>query len=108
MPGAATAANGLSRPVICSCRKPASRVPPQPCRLTVTLHGCLQSAEVLDTEFYTKVGVNEWADTNRIIVLYPQAPRDHGFGTAGANFPVLLNTNPQGCWNWWGYAVDTR
>jgi poly(3-hydroxybutyrate) depolymerase len=37
------------------------------------LHGYLQSAGVLGNEFYTKVGVNEWADTNRIIVLYPQA-----------------------------------
>jgi len=33
----------------------------------------MQSAEVLRDEFYTKIGVNEWADTNRILVLYPQA-----------------------------------
>ena len=45
----------------------------QPCRLQVALHGCKQSAEVLGDVFYTKIGVNEWADANRILVLYPQA-----------------------------------
>ncbi|HEY0417996.1 MAG TPA: depolymerase, partial [Acetobacteraceae bacterium] len=43
------------------------------CRLHVVLHGCLQSAQALDDEFYKRVGVNEWADSNRIVVLYPQA-----------------------------------
>ncbi|MEI9900752.1 MAG: hypothetical protein WDN31_12225 [Hyphomicrobium sp.] len=31
-----------------------------------------------------------WADTNNIIVLFPQT----------AATPL----NPQGCWDWWGYT----
>ncbi|WP_235580933.1 hypothetical protein [Pseudorhodoferax sp. Leaf265] len=36
-------------------------------------------------------GFNRWADTNRLIVLYPQVAR------SGAS-PF----NPKGCWDWWG------
>jgi poly(3-hydroxybutyrate) depolymerase len=80
----------------------------QLCRLHVVLHGCLQSAEVLGDEFYTKIGVNEWADTNRIIVLYPQAHATDISELASQNFLSLFNTNLQGCWNWWGYAGDKQ
>ena len=61
------------------------------------LHGCTQSAEVLGDVFYTKIGVNEWADANRIIVLYPQA-----HATTLAELPSSLwltgaaNANPNG------------
>ena len=77
------------------------------CRLHVALHGCLQSAELLGAEFYTKIGVNEWADTNRIVVLYPQAHATTVAELSAQDFKSLFNTNPQGCWNWWGYAGDT-
>jgi len=34
------------------------------------------------------------ADTNGIVVLYPQAEgTDNGF-----------TQNPEGCWDWWGYS----
>ena len=92
-------------PATCTSRKPAKRAAPQPCRLTVALHGCLQSAEILGTEFYTKIGVNEWADTNRIIVLYPQAHATTVAELPAQNALAPLNTNPHGCWNWWGYAA---
>jgi len=108
VPGAATAANGLSDTGYLFIPKACESGAPQPCRLTVTLHGCLQSAEVLGTEFYTKVGVNEWADTNRIIVLYPQAHATTVSELAAQNASSLLNTNPQGCWNWWGYSADAQ
>jgi poly(3-hydroxybutyrate) depolymerase len=74
----------------------------------VALHGCLQSAEVLGNEFYTKVGVNEWADTNRIIVLYPQAHATTVSQLSSQNFLSLFNTNLEGCWNWWGYGSDPQ
>ena len=38
---------------------------------------------------------SEWADANRVVVLYPQA--------AAAVAPPLTPLNPQGCWDWWGY-----
>ena len=37
-------------------------------------------------------GYNEWAETNRIIVLYPQTTKyGHAF-------------NPKGCFDWWGLS----
>jgi hypothetical protein len=108
VPSRAAAANGLADTgylyVPAECEPGAA----QPCRLIVTLHGCLQSAEILGAEFYTRIGLNEWADTNRIMVLYPQA-----HATTVAELPSqsplsVFDTNPQGCWNWWGYAGDNR
>lgn len=109
VPGHAAAANGmldtgyLYVPKACEAGGAG-----QTCRLQVVLHGCLQSSEVLKDEFYTKIGVNEWADSNRIVVLYPQA-----HATTVAELPVqnalsLFNTNLQGCWNWWGYGNDKQ
>ena len=37
-------------------------------------------------------GINEWADNNNILVLYPQ--------TIASVIPV----NADGCWDWWGYT----
>ncbi|GLW66715.1 depolymerase [Actinomadura rubrobrunea] len=64
------------------------------CRLIVALHGCQQGYNTIGTTFVTRAYLNEYADTNNLVVLYPQA-------TASAL------TNPQGCWNWWGYGGDT-
>ena len=65
----------------------------QPCRLHIAFHGCMQSATTIKRAFVDGAGVNEWADANRIVVLYPQAT------------PTLLQpTNPMGCWDWWGYS----
>ncbi len=106
--GGATAANGLWDTGYLYVPKACEAGAAPACKLAVVLHGCLQSAEVLGTEFYTKIGVNEWADSNGIVVLYPQA-----HATTVADLPVqngltLLNTNPNGCWNWWGYSSDTQ
>lgn len=60
-----------------------------PCRVHVALHGCRQTTADIGLRFVERAGYNEWADTNRIIVLYPQ-------GVAGPR-------NPRGCWDWWGY-----
>jgi poly(3-hydroxybutyrate) depolymerase len=108
VPGAAAAANGMSDTGYLYVPKACEAGAQQPCRVTVALHGCLQSAEVLGSEFYTKVGVNEWADTNRIVVLYPQAHATTVSELSSQNSLSLLSTNPQGCWNWWGYAGDTQ
>lgn len=60
------------------------------CRLHVVLHGCQQSVSDIGQDFVRHTGYNEWADTNHIIVLYPQT---RSLGLA----------NPQSCWDWWGY-----
>jgi poly(3-hydroxybutyrate) depolymerase len=107
--GRAARANGLSDAgflyVPNDCEPGAQAL----CRLHIVLHGCQQSSDLLGAEFYTRIGVNEWADSNRIIVLYPQA---HATTVAElpatAGLTALIDANPYGCWNWWGYAEDPR
>ena len=108
VPGGAAAANGMLDTGYLYVPKACEPGAAQPCRLHVALHGCLQSAEKLGDEFYTKIGLNEWADTNAILVLYPQAHATTVAELAIQNSLSPLNTNPQGCWNWWGYAFDTQ
>lgn len=48
------------------------------------------------THFIENAGYNEWADTNNIVVLYPQA-------TTSSN-TVLQHMNPMGCWDFWAYT----
>ena len=62
------------------------------CRLHIVFHGCVQGAEFLDDRFVRQSGFNEWAETNRIVVVYPQLESS------------LFN--PKGCWDWWGYTDD--
>ncbi|GAA4072648.1 extracellular catalytic domain type 2 short-chain-length polyhydroxyalkanoate depolymerase [Actinomadura miaoliensis] len=66
------------------------------CRLMVALHGCQQGYDTIGTTFVTRSYLNEYADTNNLVVLYPQATASSWTGG-----------NPQGCWNWWGYGGDT-
>jgi poly(3-hydroxybutyrate) depolymerase len=63
------------------------------CRLHVAFHGCRQSAQTVGERFIREAGYNRWADTNRLIVLYPQTI---------ARYWRLWN--PRGCWDWWGYT----
>ena len=108
VPGGATAANGLLDTGVLYVPAACEDAQAAPCRLHVVLHGCLQSAEVLGDTFYRNIGVNEWADSNRIVVLYPQA-RSVGVRDFPTPRPTdIFNINPSGCWNWWGYAYDDR
>jgi poly(3-hydroxybutyrate) depolymerase len=65
------------------------------CALHVALHGCLQTTASIGTKFVEGTGYNRWADTNGIIVLYPQIGKSK------------LASNPQDCWDWWGYTGST-
>lgn len=70
----------------------------QPCRVHVAFHGCKQNVDAIGDRYIRHAGYNEWADTNRLIVLYPQ--------TAAGN-PLTdfwVPPNPYGCWDWWGYT----
>jgi poly(3-hydroxybutyrate) depolymerase len=64
-----------------------------PCRVHIALHGCKQDFGDIDRRFVDDTGYNAWADTNRLIVLYPQT-------TASPYLP----SNPQACWDWWSYV----
>ena len=65
----------------------------QACRVHIALHGCKQDVSDIDRKFIDDTGYNSWADTNRLIVLYPQT-RTSSFGPF----------NPQACWDWWSYV----
>ena len=73
-----------------------SQSSPQACRVHVVFHGCLQYTGRIGKAVVEHGGYNKWADTNRLIVLYPQAvPTSPTIGNLG---------NPTGCWDWWGYT----
>jgi poly(3-hydroxybutyrate) depolymerase len=72
------------------------------CRLHVALHGCLQSVEAVGEAFVAGAGYNRWAETNRIVVLYPQAAR-LTTRRLGIAWPW---PNPFGCWDWWGFTGE--
>ena len=57
------------------------------CRLHVVLHGCQQNVSLVQQKYVRNTGYNRWADTNNMVMLYPQT------STAATN----------SCWDWWGY-----
>jgi poly(3-hydroxybutyrate) depolymerase len=61
------------------------------CRVHVVFHGCLQSrtTDGIGDLFIERTGYMRYADTNRLVLLYPQ---------------TNANTAPNSCWDWWGYA----
>lgn len=72
------------------------------CRIHIVFHGCRQiynqdpegkdlarDGRAFGLQMVLHAGYNEWANTNHIIVLYPQAQKSKG--------------NPNGCFDWWGY-----
>ncbi len=65
------------------------------CKVHIAFHGCEQGEKKIGNLFYTTTGYNELADSNHIIVLYPQVDSRAGF------FPPY---NPKGCWDFWGYS----
>jgi poly(3-hydroxybutyrate) depolymerase len=69
------------------------------CRLHVAFHGCRQHPDAIGDTFARHAGYNEWAESNGIVVLYPQAKAIEG--------PIPgTGRNPRGCWDWWGYSGD--
>ena len=57
------------------------------CLLHVALHGCRQNGTDIGDTLSRNAGYNRWAESNNIVVLYPQTGK-------GA-----INS----CWDWWGY-----
>ena len=64
------------------------------CGLVLALHGCKQYSGLIGDRWVTQAGINEWADTNGLVVLYPD--------TIATSAPGP--TNPNGCYDWWGYS----
>ena len=73
------------------------------CRVHVAFHGCRQGEDQVGRRFVEGAGYNAWAETNRLVVLYPQAVARNGLAAGSMRWVY----NPKGCWDWWGYsAVD--
>ncbi len=70
------------------------------CRVHVAFHGCRQNLEQIGRRFAEGSGYDEWAATNRLVVLYPQTVTRNGWAWGSWRWVV----NPKGCWDWWGYA----
>lgn len=60
------------------------------CRVHIAYHGCAQNRDKVGDVFVKETGFARWADTNKIMVLFPQT--------------AITAINPQGCWDWWGYT----
>ncbi len=60
------------------------------CAVHVSIHGCHQGRETLDSYFVENTGYLEWAASNNMIILFPQAKSN--------------DLNPNGCWDFWGYT----
>ena len=67
------------------------------CQVHVAIHGCQQGNDAAFDAYSRLGGYNEWAETHRLIVLYPRV------------IPSSLSPyNPRGYWDWWGYSpVDS-
>ncbi len=60
------------------------------CRVHAVFHGCNQSRAQVGNAVIRETGFANWAETNKIVVLFPQA--------------AYSTFNPQACWDWWGYT----
>ena len=68
---------------------PAACAAGETCRLHIAFAGCEQTPAQIGNLYARTTGYNRWAETNRLVILYPQAAASLG--------------NPNGCWDWWGY-----
>ncbi len=62
------------------------------CKLHVSFHGCRQTISLIGETYFKNAGLNEWAESNNIVIVYPQVEVEEWLG------------NPRGCWDWWGYS----
>lgn len=70
------------------------------CRLHVALHGCQQNVATIGDKFLKSTGYTRWADSNRIVVLFPQTRVDSSSRATAASGSLA---NPNGCWDWIGW-----
>jgi poly(3-hydroxybutyrate) depolymerase len=79
---------------------PANCASGSQCKLHVALHGCVQNYDTIGDKFIKNTGYTRWADTNSIIVLFPQTKVD-STSRQTADSGSLANSN--GCWDWIGW-----
>ena len=74
---------------------PASCAEGEDCQVHVSFHGCNQFADTVGMAYVEQTGLNQWADSNNMVVVYPQTTSS-----------LVMPLNPQGCWDWWGYTGE--
>jgi poly(3-hydroxybutyrate) depolymerase len=79
---------------------PASCASGAACKLHVALHGCQQNYATIGDKFVKNTGYTRWADTNDIVVLFPQTRVDSSSRATSASGSLA---NPNGCWDWIGW-----
>jgi Esterase PHB depolymerase len=79
---------------------PANCAAGAPCRLHVALHGCQQNTARIGDRFVKSTGYTRWADSNSIVVLFPQTRVDNTSRPTAASGSLA---NPNGCWDWIGW-----
>lgn len=75
---------------------PATCAADAKCKLHVALHGCTQDFATIGDKFVKNTGYTRWADTNNIIVLFPQAHADSN------SYPTVasgMQSNANSCWD---------
>jgi poly(3-hydroxybutyrate) depolymerase len=70
------------------------------CKLHIAFHGCQQYYGAIGDKFIKNTGYARWADTNNIIVLFPQTVAD---SVNHSPSPSQAGANSNGCWDWVGY-----
>ncbi len=60
------------------------------CSVHIAFHGCAQNRAQVGDAFFKSTGFARWADSNDLVVLFPQTQ--------------ISAFNPQACWDWWGYT----
>ena len=79
---------------------PASCAADAKCKLHVAFHGCLQNYATIGDKFVKNTGYTRWADTNNIIVLFPQAQADlNTYPTVASG----MQNNANACWDTVGF-----
>ncbi|MCF4009724.1 extracellular catalytic domain type 2 short-chain-length polyhydroxyalkanoate depolymerase [Rheinheimera sp. UJ63] len=71
---------------------PQSCAAGQRCDLHISFHGCRQDASQIGEAYLRQTGLNDYAEANQLVVLYPQVEKS--------------TLNPFGCWDWWGYSAS--
>ncbi|MET0518290.1 MAG: hypothetical protein ABW005_05580 [Burkholderiaceae bacterium] len=79
---------------------PAACAAGEVCKVHVALHGCQQNYATIGDKFIRNTGYTRWADTNKIIVLFPQTRVDNSSHPTSASGSLA---NPNGCWDWTGW-----
>lgn len=60
------------------------------CHIHLNFHGCTQQADLIGKQYITQTNLNEYAETNNFIVVYPQSSTNL--------------ENPKGCFAWWDFS----